>query len=148
MSEIVKLSEAYISRNHVVAKVVDQYGDERTIYKSKGGSLRIKNRDDNSVALKMNRVAGKLIGAKIKIRRLEADMTLDELCKRAGLRSQTPKQQMWQIENAVRKEGVRIGTLYAIAAALDCDIRDIMPSPQEVMKAAGVQFGSGKEKLR
>jgi hypothetical protein len=46
---------------------------------------------------------------------------------------------MWEIENGVRKEGVRFGTLYAIAIALDVEVSDLIPTRAEVVELAPVE---------
>ena len=123
----------------VVASYEDQFGDVRLIHRPKGKALRIA-KNCNTPALRMNRVAATLIGQKIKQRRLLKGYALEELATLAGLASQTPKQYMWSIEQATRGEGVRTGTLYALAIALDCEVSDLLPSTCEVAAAASVAF--------
>lgn len=139
------VTEAYISKKHVVAKVVDQYGDERLIYKNHGHGLRIKNDEDNSVVLKLNRVLGPAIGLKIKEKRLQCGMTLEQLAKRAGLRGEPAKAQMWAIEKGLRKQAIRIGTLYAIAAALDCEATELLPTVSEILLISDISVKTSEK---
>jgi len=118
----------------LVAEFQDKYGEKRIIHGTRHG-LRGK-RSFSTPALAMNRATTGMIGAKIKALREERGFTLKELALRCGMAGGTPKNRMWAIENATRGEGVRIGTLYAIAHALGCQVADLLPSVEEVLRAA------------
>jgi len=45
---------------------------------------------------------------------------------------------MWEIENAIRKQGVMLGTLYAIAVALGIEVTELLPSNEEVLALTNV----------
>lgn len=123
---------------HEVGSVTDKYGDTRRVYRQgQRGPLKVEKVND-TVSHHMSRVASVLIGARIKERRLAARLSLEDLCQRAGLSAVTPKNRMWEIENAIRGTGTRMGTLYAIAAALRCEVSDLVPPVSEVMALAGV----------
>jgi DNA-binding Xre family transcriptional regulator len=128
-----KLTEAYISRNHILVEIQDQYGDQRTIYKQKGHALRVKKATD-TYCLKMNRIAAVLIGHKITEKRLAANLTYEQLGAKAGLAGSYTKQRVYKIEKGIRKEGMRFGTLYAIAIALNCQPSEIMPTNAEILE--------------
>jgi DNA-binding XRE family transcriptional regulator len=115
----------------------DKYGRERTIHKKADGGLAVK-RLRQTPALALNQVAGRLVGNRIREARCAAGLTMEELCVKAGLSSATPKQRMWEIEKGTRKEGVRLGTLYAIAAALGIEAQTLLPTTEELLQAAGV----------
>jgi transcriptional regulator with XRE-family HTH domain len=70
--------------------------------------------------------------------RLAQGLTLEELCLRAGLVSATPKSRMWEIENGTRKEGLRFGTLFALAHALGVEASDLLPSVAEALCLADI----------
>ncbi len=126
-------------RGQIVAEFIDKYGETRKLRQV--GPRRIKvAKDTDTVSHKMNRVASKMIGAKIKERRIAAGLSLEELCILSGLVSATPKQRMWEIENALRQEGTRTGTLFALAKALNCEVSDLMPSVAAVAEMAGVEM--------
>lgn len=127
--------------NEVVAEFVDQYGDKRIVHRSKRShrQLQLKN-NESTVSLTMNRIAGVEIGRRIRAHREAADMTLEDLCQRAGLAANaSPKARMWEIENSIRQQGVRFGTLYAISRALGVPIENFLPSTEEVAELAGIQ---------
>lgn len=89
----------------------------------------------------MNRVAAVEIGRRIRQAREAAGMTLEELCIRSGLvANSSPKSRMWEIENAIRQQGPRLGTLYAIAHALAVPVERLLPSVKEVVECAGIQI--------
>jgi DNA-binding Xre family transcriptional regulator len=121
----------------IVGTYHNKHGDERIVHKPKGRALRVL-KEMNTPVLRMNRVSAELSGKLIRERRLAKGFTLEDLANRAGLKSQTPKEYMWSLENCVRGQGMRMGTLYAIARALGCEVSDIIPSVAEVEKAAVV----------
>lgn len=132
------LGDSFFSRDRVVAEFVDQHGERRVVHKRKGTALRIKSLADTP-ALRLNRAAAVIIGGRIRQRRLASGLSLADLCIKAGLPAASPKARMREIEVGHRKEGMRIGTLYAIAGALNCEVSDLMPGVRELRAAAGVE---------
>ena len=114
----------------IVATFEDKYGDTRTVHRGKNG-LAIK-RQVRTPALVLNRPIAKLIGQKIRKKRLECNLTMEELGKMAGMTSDA-KSRIWTIENAKRGEGLRMGTLYALAISLKVEAIDLMPTNKEVI---------------
>jgi len=114
-------------------KFTDKYGDERVIRRGPSGPWKLKKASETP-ALTINQAITGLIAERIKALREVRGYTLAELATRAGLVSGTPKERMWEIENAKRGQGVRLGTLYAIAIALDVDICAILPPVSEARK--------------
>jgi DNA-binding Xre family transcriptional regulator len=125
------------SPKNPVASFVDQYGDEQVIHRPKGRRLSIY-KGGNTPILRMNRAVAILMGQLIRAKRLERGLSQRELCVRAGFVGQHPKQRIYAIESATRNEGIRLGTLYALADALDCDVSDLLPNKSDVMQLAGV----------
>ena len=101
------------SAKPVVGEFTDRYGQTRIIHRNRSTRLAVA-RQRTTATIQLNRVAGVLIGQRIKRARLRRGFTLEQLCTRAGIVSATPKSRMWEIENSVRQEGIRLGTLYAI----------------------------------
>lgn len=120
-----------------LAKFKNRYGEEKIIHITRSG-LRVK-RNESTVVLTLNAKVAELMSARIKARRKKLGLTLEELCTRAGIATTTPKSRMWEIENGVAKGGLRFGTLYALAIALECKPGDLMPSVDEVLGGANVQ---------
>lgn len=112
----------------VVAKYTDKYGDERIIHQAKNGLQRFRGNTTTSAGLTV--IVGALIGEKIRARRQAKCMTLKALGSKAGLAG-NPKDRIWEIECGIRGGGIRFGTLYAIAMALECTPQDLMPSIDE-----------------
>ena len=123
----------------VVAEFEDKYGETKKICQIGRRRFAIAKNKDTVITL-LNREAAVLIGQKIKDRRVQCGLTLAELCEQAGLVSSFPKQRMWEIENSIRKNGLRMGTLFALASALDCEATDLMPTVEDVRDLAGVDF--------
>lgn len=134
-----------LSRGFTQVQFTDQYGEERTIYRQKGNALRVKKRAD-TISHVLNRAAAELMGERIRQQRLAKGYTLDALLARAGLVAGPGqgKNRMFEIENAGRNrrganaQGVRFGTLYALAMALECDVAELLPTAKEVAERAGV----------
>jgi len=141
------MTENIVSRSFTQVEFVDQYGEQRTIYRQKGNALRVKKKDD-SISHVLNRVAAEITGDRIRARRLQAGLTLDGLLAKAGLTAGPGqgKMRMHEIETAGRQrngtgrqaQGVRFGTLYALAMALECEVTDLLPTTKEVAEKAGV----------
>lgn len=138
-------NENIVTRGFTQIQFVDQYGEERTIYRQKGNALRIKKKAD-TISHILNRAAGELMGQRIKDMRLKRGYTLDELLQRAGLAAGAGqgKARMFEIESAgkchrgANRQGIRFGTLYALSIALECDVSALLPSAEQVAKHAGV----------
>jgi len=130
------------SNKNVVAEFTDKYGDKRQIHHTRHG-LKVKNKKTTPI-LMLNPVIGRLVGEKIREKRKERGMTLEELCVKAGISSSTPKSRMWEIEKGVRGEGLRFGTLYVLAIALDVEVDELLPTKEEVMDMAGLKFNTIK----
>jgi hypothetical protein len=64
---------------------------------------------------------------------------MQELALRCGMGSGNPKDRIWALENATRGEGMRMGTLYALALALETEASALMPPVEEVAAAAQVR---------
>ena len=123
----------------VVAKFTDKYGDERIIHKGKKGSKMSVFQGGNTTILILNRATAILIGQKISEKRKKCGLTLEQLCIKSGFKNSHPKEYMWAIENAMRESGVRMGTLYAIAWALNCEVNELMPSLTEVIEYSEIK---------
>lgn len=131
--------EAFIRRGATIAKVTDQYGDERIIYRQKGmKDYRLKNRTTTK-SLSYNRTVSTMIAENIKKLRLEQGLSYEQLGIKAGI-SGTPKQRIYEIEKNTRKDGIRMGTLYCIAEALGVEVTALLPDVYDVQ-----QFSNGEE---
>lgn len=121
-----------------IATFVDNYGEARIIHRLKGRRLSVFNGPGTPVQL-MNRATAILMGKRIRARRKALGLSAKELVQRAGFVDVNPKQRVYAIETAGREQGIKLGTLYALAHALECSPCDLLPPLEEVMKAAGVQ---------
>lgn len=148
-----EIAEGFVSRGHTVVEFTDQFGDKRTIYRNKGQNLRIRKKADSPSHL-LNRAAAIITGQRIRIARRAAGLGPAELLARAGLEAAPGcgKQRMYEIEKAgtgVGRKGtfIRMGTLYALALALDLEITDLLPTAKEVQVAAGLMFKAPAPRL-
>lgn len=142
------MTDNIVSRGFTQVEFVDQYGDNRTIYRQSGEALRVKKKTD-TVSHILNRIAAEMTGDNIRARRIAAGLSLDGLLQKAGLAAGAGqgKHRMYEIEKAGRNHktgigrqtnGLRFGTLYALAIALECEPADLLPSAKEVAERAGV----------
>lgn len=138
--EEVNIGEAFIRRGATIAKVTDQYGDERIIYRQRGmRDLRIKN-TKSTFALVCNRIAADFISKEISRLRKESGMTMEQFAEKAQIKG--GKQRVYEIESNARKDGLRMGTLFAVANALGVDAKDLMPDQADVISAASEYFSA------
>lgn len=114
----------------------NQYGENEELRRTRWG-WRMK-RQTTTPAIEMNRVIAKLMGQKIREMREDRGLTMKQLGISAGMTG-NPKQRVWAIENATRGEGIRLGTLFAIAMVLDCEVSDLLPSVEET--SSNSEFG-------
>ena len=126
------------TNKNIVASFLDKYGEERKIHHTRHG-LKVLRRN-STLVLSINPIIGQMVGKKIKALRLKNDLTLESLCKKAGLASSTPKSRMWEIEKGVRGEGLRFGTLFALAIALGVEAGDLLPTTEEVIAETGIKI--------
>lgn len=119
-----------------VAHYMDKYGEQREIHKNRGNRLSVK-RQSSTVPAMLGPPAGKLLGERINAARLKAGLSLERLAFLAGLAG--GKSAMWQIESkAAAQEGVRFGTLYALAWALKIEATELLPRNGEVLGLSGL----------
>lgn len=143
------LPNGVLRRGHAEIEFVDQYGEKRTLHRLNGNPLRVK-RKGNTVVHALNRVVGFAIGRRIRELRIARGWSLDFLAHRAGLAAGAGqyKDRMWEIENSLRQHGVKHGTLYAIAIALGVPVCDLLPSADDVAKAAGCELNGDPVHVR
>jgi DNA-binding XRE family transcriptional regulator len=123
-----------------VAEYRDRYGDVREIHKTRHGLVTVRN--SSTVPMELNGAVGHLVGLRIRAARIEAGLSMSQLCRRAGIVTTFPKQRMHEIENGSRKYGIRFGTLYAIALVLDKEPGWFLPPMANVLMDSGVEFKS------
>lgn len=133
-------TRAGIEDGQIIATVRDRFDEPRNVVQ-RGSRIRIAN-TGTTLTLEMNREAAILIGKKIRQLRTDRGLGLEQLAIMCGITSGWPKNRMHEIEMCVRQQGVRIGTLYAIAAALKVEVSELMPSVADVMKMAKVAKGA------
>jgi len=120
-----------------IATFENRFGETKVIRLTRSG-LRVQNNQSTAV-LELNRRIAGLLAANIKARRVELGMTLEQVCVASGLVSPTPKSRMWEIENNLAGNGLRLGTVYALAIALQTTPDALLPTLDEVMAGGSVQ---------
>lgn len=86
----------------------------------------------------LNNAVGEYFGKRVKEERKKRNWTMEEFCRRAGLVTATPKNRTYEIEHNTRKGSVKMGTLYAIAAAFGIEPAELLPPVAVAMQSAGV----------
>jgi len=130
-----------IRRRPVLVDFVDQFGEKQVIHRTHG-RLGIRRKSD-TVCLTMTKVVGRVVGERIREERLKAGLSMEQLALRAGLTG--GKQGIYQIEQAMNT-GIRLGTLYALAAALGVSPFSLLPPVSMVLEQAGATMRQ-EEKL-
>lgn len=112
-----------------IADFTNKYEEQKTIVKRPNGSMAIL-RERTKVDIYSSK-AGRVMGRKIRALRKEQGLTLEELTEKSGLKSTTPKSRMWEIERG-SNGGLKFGTVYCLAEALNCTIHDLIPTREEI----------------
>lgn len=123
----------------IVATYIDAAGVLRKIHKNRGNRLAVARKRSTPV-IELSKTAGELIGARIREARKRRGMTAQELGERAGFVDSDVKNRVLAIEKSTREGGPKMGTLYAIAIALECEVSELMPRAKDVLKASCVDF--------
>lgn len=124
------------SNKKVVAEFEDKFGEKRQIHHTQHG-LRVKQKRVTLIH-GLNPIIAKITGERIRKYRERAGLTMKELCIKAGIESATPKNRMWELEKGVRGHGMRFGTLYAIAMALEVEPWVLLPTIKELKEIADI----------
>lgn len=131
-----------VRRRPVLVEFPDLFGEQQVVHRGANGKLAIR-RKTPTVAFAMSHAVGRLVGERIREERLKAGITMPDLAGRSGLKG--GKQAIYHIEQAL-STGVRLGTIYAIAAALDVSPFSLLPPLSVVLEQTGVQM-QRQEKL-
>ena len=125
-----------VRRRPVLVEFADQFGEKQVVHRGANGRLAIR-RKAPTVSLAMTHVVGKYIGTRVHAERVARGWTMETLAERAGLKG--GKQAIYHVEQAL-STGVRIGTLYAIAAALGISPTALLPPIEWVVQEANARF--------
>lgn len=127
------------SNANIVATFSDQFGEQRKIHSTRNG-LTVKRREDTHCNVLSKAISG-YVGERIKAVRQSKEMSMEELGLRAGLTSgNNIKQRVWAIESNLQGRGIKFGTLYQIAIALDVAITELMPTTETVKQMTGTKM--------
>lgn len=126
---------------NVVATFTDRFGENRIIHKNKMG-LAVKRREETHCQV-LGRCISKYVGERIRAIRQRKEMTMEELGMRAGLTTgNNIKQRVYELENNLRGSGMKFGTVYQLAIALEVDITELMPTTETVKSMTGAKLGA------
>jgi len=125
------------TNKNVVATFIDKFGEERKIHATRHG-LTLKRRQDTHCQILSKAISG-YIGERIRAIRQSKEMTMEALGIKAGLTSGNHiKNRVYEIEHNQRSVGIRFGTVYQIAIALEVPITELLPSTETVRQMTGV----------
>lgn len=120
----------------VIAEFINEYEEKKIVHRDGRGLLRVKQNREMA-AFHLTYFVSKAIGSRIRYARKAKGLTMKQLAERAGL---TPsKQRMKEIEDCSRN-GIRMGTAYALARVLDLEITDLFPTVEEAFEGAAVKI--------
>ncbi|HXJ14708.1 MAG TPA: helix-turn-helix transcriptional regulator [Candidatus Limnocylindrales bacterium] len=131
------------SNANIVATFKDKFDEDRHIHSTRHG-LTVKRRTDTHNQVLSKAISG-YIGERIRAIRQRKEMTMDELGRRAGLTSGNGmKSRVYEIEKNQRSIGIRFGTVYQIAIALEVEIMELMPSTETVKAMTGARLSNAQ----
>lgn len=125
------------TNSNIIATFQDRFGEERKIHSTRHG-LKVQ-RNTPTPCQVISQKACDYIGEKIRHYRTLKGLSGEQLAMRAALSTgSSPKQRMYEIEKNKRGIGLRMGTIYQIAIALDVSISDLLPSNDWVVENCGI----------
>lgn len=131
------------TNSNIVATYTDRFGDERKIHSTRHG-LTLKRRNDTNNQVLSTAISG-YIGERIRAIRQHKNITMEALGFRAGLTTgNNLKQRVYEIEHNLRSTGIRFGTVYQIAIALEIEIAELMPTTEAVKQMTGAKLSDIK----
>lgn len=127
------------TNNNIVATFQDKFGEERKIHNTRHG-MTVKRRADTHCQV-LGKAISRYAGERIKAIRQSKDMTMEELGLRAGLATGSNlKQRVYEIEHNLRSVGMRFGTVYQIAIALEVEVTELLPTTETVKAMTGARL--------
>lgn len=123
------------TNDNIVATFKNRFGEEGKIHSTRHG-LTVKRRTDTNCQVLSKAISG-YFGERVRAIRQRKEMTMEELGTRAGLSNANVKSRVYEIEHNLRGIGVRFGTVYQIAIALEVPIEDLLPSTETVKALTG-----------
>ncbi len=124
---------------NIVATYQDRFGEERKIHATRHG-LTVKRKTDTNCQILSKAISG-YIGKRIREIRTFKEMTMEELGIRAGLTAGGHiKNRVYEIEHNYRSIGIRFGTVYQIAMALEVEVSELMPTVEAVKAMSGARL--------
>lgn len=128
--------------DRVVGAVVDKYEQTRIVVRSRHGTRICHAKEPE--AYFYSRAIAPLVAARVKAARKARGWTLLQFAHRLGWRDGNPKERVWAIENATRRHGMLLGTLFHVAETLGLAWTDLLPSVEEARAAIKTQRAAGK----
>ena len=134
----------------IVATYKNHYGETKKVRRTRFG-WRVEYESPTDI-IRLGRAIGAKLGVNIRKARQGAGMTMDELGRKAGLSQHKPKHRIFEIEKAATRrtngdtetcpQSIKLGTLYALAAALDVEPASLLPPLNEVLFDCDMGFVS------
>lgn len=119
-----------------VAEFVNEYDERRVIHRRPNGQMHVK-RMKSGVSQDLGRVVSMFVGQRVREERQKLKLTLESLARRSGM--SPSKMRMRDIEKAMNG-GPKLGTVYALAAALGVSVASLLPDVYVAMKESGVSM--------
>lgn len=123
--------------DRVIGTFLDKYEQSRVLLRGRRG-VRVKHHREPQ-AYFFSRAIAPLVAARVKAARKARGWTLLQFAHRLGWRDGNPKERVWAVENATRRHGMLLGTLFHVANTLGLDWTELLPSPGEVRQAIWTQ---------
>ncbi len=100
-------------------------------------------RDEQTNCQVLSKAISGYIGERVRAIRQRKEMTMQELGTRAGLvTGSNMKQRVYDIETNKQSRGIRFGTLYQLAIALEVEVTELIPTAETVKSLTGAKLSN------
>lgn len=126
------------------AQFVNDRGELKTVHWSRQNNKLVVKREPRTLPMVLTHAVNKLLGPIIRSKRKSLSLSMGQVGMRAGLTHNTgnAKNRIHEIEKGAeygRIQGVKIGTLYAIAYAMKIEPSELLPKMEDVLAASGAR---------
>lgn len=123
---------------------VNENGELKTLHWSRNNNKFVIKHEPRTLPTVLTHAVNELIGPILRTKRQELGLSMGQVGTRAGLMRDTKyaKHRMYEIEKGSKfrkSQGIKIGTLYAIAHAMKIEPAELLPKLEDVLNLSGAK---------